>query len=469
MAGEDERKPEGESQPATEREDIGEKVKGTGQAAQTAGRVGQGAAKAAEVGAKDAELGAKGVEAGGKALKETAPVTKETGEAVGKAGGAAAGAAVGGAAGAVGGAVTGAIKGAAAGGVGAIPGAVAGAAEGAATGAEKGAEIGEKVGGAVGQIPGEVQEKVGAAAEAAGKAGKEAAQTAKEAAKKAEEVGKKVEEVGKKVKGQIPGLKEAQKIEEKKKKIEEKVERAREEGLSEEEIEAREAAKKGKKRLKWGCLGCLITGALGTTGCGGIILFLLVIIVPVLLITGGGGGGIGRGVAGNTYLNQTDPPWGSQVYCGSYGTIGQTGCTVTTGAMALRSIGIDTDPEQLAQKLCNAKGSWGFGMGGQQAAASFYGVKLVSVNSESELIQAVSAGHAVGIYANPAGDISAHSNLQGQPHSVLVIGVSGNQMTVMDPSDPNGRGKSKQENVTRTCSLSSWTGAGEKWGYYYTK
>jgi uncharacterized protein YvpB len=308
---------------------------------------------------------------------------------------------------------------------------------------KKAAEVGKAAGGVIEKIPTPVTKAGGAALKTSSEIAKQAAGGAEKALK---------------------GM--AEKAKEEK----EEVERAGEEpGEEDLEVQAKEAAKKGKKRLKWGCIGCATSGALGTLGCGGIILFLLVIIVPILLITGGGGGGIGGILAGNTYLNQADPPWGSQVYCGSYGTIAQTGCTVTTGAMALRSIGIDTDPEQLAQKLCSYKGSWGFGMGGQQAAASFYGAKLVAVNSEAELKQAISAGHMVGIYANPAGDISSYSNLQGQPHSVLVIGVSGNQMTVMDPSDANGRGKSKQENVTRTCSLSSWTGAGEKWGYYYTK
>jgi len=210
---------------------------------------------------------------------------------------------------------------------------------------------------------------------------------------------------------------------------------------------------------------------LGCGGCTGLIVTILLPILIVVVIIGGGdlGEGVKKILGTNIYLNQADPPWGSQVYCGSYGTIAQTGCTVTTGAMALRSVEIDTDPEKLAKELCSHKGSWGFGMGGQQAAASFYGAKLTSVNSESALRQAVAAEHMVGIYADPAGDISAHSNLQGAPHSVLVVGINGNQMTVMDPSDPNGRGKSKQENVTRTCSLSSWLNASSKWGYYYTK
>ncbi len=313
-------------------------------------------------------------------------------------------------------------------------------------GLETAGKVGEGVGKAVGAIPTPATKAAGGTIEGAGKVAKYAGKGVKKVGEGTKAIGEKLAEKGREAaeEGEQPGGETPEEI----------------------EAEAAKAAEKGAKKVKRGCcVVSLITGLLGPLGCGtiAIILFICVIVVPVLLITSDNEGGTSGTIAGNTYLNQGDPPWGSQVYCGSYGTIGQTGCTVTTGAMALRSIGIDTDPEQLAQKLCPARGSWGFGVAGQQAAASFYGVKLVQVNSESELIQAVSAGHAVGIYADPAGDISTH----GSPHSVLVIGISGNQMTVMDPSDNNGRGKSKQENVTRTCSLSSWTGASSKWGYYY--
>ncbi|MFC1651979.1 C39 family peptidase [Patescibacteria group bacterium] len=256
-------------------------------------------------------------------------------------------------------------------------------------------------------------------------------------------------------------------------------EAAKEGEIDEDEEDAETAAKiaaeKGKKKISWLKWPAII-GGVGCVGCGCIAALIGLVIMIIVVVTGGGGDfgagvrdmlGLGDGI----YLNQGDSPWGSKTYCGVGGesvTIGSGGCTVTTGAMALRAIGIDTDPEKLSQLLCSKKDSWGYGGEGQGIAAQHYNVKLVTVNSAKGLEEAITAGHMVGIYANPANSLSAHSKRQGEPHSVLVVGIDGDTLTIMDPSDPNGVGKSYEEPVTRTCSLSDWVNA-THWGYYYTK
>ncbi len=202
---------------------------------------------------------------------------------------------------------------------------------------------------------------------------------------------------------------------------------------------------------------------------------LLVILVAVL--SGGNLGGL-LNLGDEVYLNQGDDPWGSQIYCGASGamvSVGGYGCTVTTGAMALRSIGVDTDPEKLSDfqgtdGLCPTQNSWGYGPRGQEIGGNKYGVTThTGINTKELLIKAVNEGHAVGIYAQYANSLSSHSKHQNDAHSVLVVGVNGDELTIMDPSDRNGIGKSKKENVTRTCSLSDWVNGGQHWGYYYTR
>jgi len=294
---------------------------------------------------------------------------------------------------------------------------------------ETAGKAGGEVGKAVGAIPTPVTKAAGTAIEGASKAAKYTGKGAKEIGRRAEELGKKAAE-------------------------EEKTD----EGEEDLEATAKAAAAKGKKRLKWlkwpaifGCLGC--------GGCTGLIVTILLPILIVVVIIGGGDLGEGfRKIQGTTgiYLSQLDSRWKDTVVCGDW-RIGQAGCVITSAAMNLRYFGADVTPVDIADVTCDARGqaTQNFNGTAREAVANKYNMQYVNIGTSVETLkQTVQGGTPVVAYSNSG--LCILSGYESSPHAVLVVGISGDQMTIMDPSDPNGINASGQD-ITRTTPISSWS------------
>lgn len=172
-------------------------------------------------------------------------------------------------------------------------------------------------------------------------------------------------------------------------------------------------------------IGCVVATAIG--GAGWYVLRTRTTAEMPPIASSGGSDALNVRIEPIPYWLQNDPQWGAETIGGSNERMATAGCTVTCVAMALSSLGYQTNPLQLCRDLKDREGFTGQGY-------LIWGTVGSVTNHETRIEFPALTHGAIEAALLENRPVIAKIMLGGTiPHWVLIVGKDGPEYLVMDP------------------------------------